>query len=64
VEPPKILPGEVLISADSAVYQAKIINYCHDNGIAFAIGADLNQVVVSQNGAIYKQDLVSPANYL
>ena len=28
--------------ADSASYQASIINYCHDNGIKFAIGADLD----------------------
>jgi hypothetical protein len=34
--------------ADSAAYQAEIINYCHDNGIEFAIGADLDQAVVSQ----------------
>jgi len=33
--------------ADSAAYQAEIINYCDGNGIAFAIGADLDQAVVS-----------------
>jgi len=34
--------------ADSASYQAEIINYCNDNGIEFAIGADLDQAVVRQ----------------
>lgn len=33
--------------ADSAAYQAEIINYCDGNGIEFAIGADLDQAVVS-----------------
>lgn len=32
--------------ADSAAYQAEIINYCEGNGIEFAIGADLDQAVV------------------
>jgi len=31
--------------ADSAAYQAKVINYCHDNGIAYAIGGDLDEAV-------------------
>ncbi len=30
---------------DSAAYQAKVINYCQDNGIKYAIGADLDQAV-------------------
>ncbi|WP_435549165.1 IS1380-like element ISDssp4 family transposase, partial [Desulfobacterium sp. N47] len=34
--------------ADSAAYQADIINYCHGNGIKFAIGADLDKAVVRQ----------------
>lgn len=34
--------------ADSASYQADIINHCNDNGIEFGIGADLDQAVVSQ----------------
>jgi hypothetical protein len=31
--------------ADSAAYQAKVINHCHDNGIAYAIGGDLDEAV-------------------
>lgn len=34
------------VRADSAAYQARIINYCNENGIRFAIGADLDQAVV------------------
>jgi len=34
--------------ADSASYQAEIINYCNDNQIEFAIGADLDQAVLRQ----------------
>jgi Transposase DDE domain group 1 len=34
--------------ADSASYQAEIINYCYDRGIEFAIGADLDKAVVRQ----------------
>ncbi len=36
------------LRADSASYQAEIINYCYDNGIEFAIGANLDQAVVRQ----------------
>ena len=32
--------------SDSAAYQGKIIDYCEDNGIEFAIGADLDEAVV------------------
>ena len=32
--------------ADSAAYQAAVINYCESQGITFAIGADLDQAVV------------------
>jgi hypothetical protein len=32
--------------ADSAAYQAKVINHCQDKGIEFAIGADLDKAVV------------------
>ena len=32
--------------ADSASYQAKIINYCQSKGIKFAIGADMDKAVV------------------
>ncbi len=31
--------------ADSAAYQADVINYCDDNGIAYAIGGDLDAAV-------------------
>jgi hypothetical protein len=31
--------------ADSAAYQANVINYCQDNGIAYAIGGDLDEAV-------------------
>jgi hypothetical protein len=31
--------------ADSAAYQAKVLNYCQDNGIEFGIGADLDKAV-------------------
>ena len=33
--------------SDSAAYQAKVINYCQANGIAYAIGGDLDQAVKS-----------------
>lgn len=36
------------LRADSAAYQAGIMNYCHDKGIVYAIGADLDQAVVRQ----------------
>ena len=31
--------------ADSAAYQAKVINYCQNNGIEYAIGGDLDEAV-------------------
>ena len=34
--------------ADSAAYQANIINYCEGKGIRYAIGADLDQAVMRQ----------------
>jgi len=34
------------LRADSAAYQAEVINYCERKGIAFAIGADLDKAVV------------------
>ena len=33
------------LRADSAAYQAKIFNWCAENGVAFAIGADLDYAV-------------------
>jgi hypothetical protein len=34
--------------ADSAAYQAEIINYCSAKGIKYAVGADLDQAVMRQ----------------
>ena len=34
------------LRSDSAAYQAEIINYCEEQGIQFAIGADLDEAVV------------------
>lgn len=42
--------------ADSAAYQAEIINYCNENGIDFAIGADLDSAVVSQIQSLQDRD--------
>lgn len=33
--------------SDSAAYQSQVINYCQGNGIEYAIGADLDQAVVT-----------------
>ena len=33
------------LRADSASYQAKVINYCEEKGIELAIGADLDRAV-------------------
>lgn len=41
--------------ADSAAYQADVINYCHDKGIAYAIGGDLDAAVKKAIQAI-KED--------
>jgi hypothetical protein len=38
--------------ADSASYQADIINYCHDEGIDFAIGGDQDKAVMNQINSI------------
>jgi len=42
--------------ADSAAYQADIINYCDDKGIKYAIGADLDEAVVRQINSIGNSD--------
>lgn len=42
--------------ADSASYQAAIINYCNENGILFAIGGDLDEAVVRQIGSLGEDD--------
>lgn len=42
--------------ADSAAYQAQIINYCNAKQIEYAIGADLDQAVVRQIKSIGSSD--------
>jgi len=42
--------------ADSAAYQAEIINYCNENGIDFAIGADLDSAVARQIQSLQNRD--------
>lgn len=42
--------------ADSAAYQAQIINYCDEEGIAYAIGTDLDEAVVRQIKSIGNSD--------
>ena len=42
--------------ADSAAYQADIINYCSKNEILFAIGGDLDQAVVRQINGLGEND--------
>jgi hypothetical protein len=44
------------LRSDSAAYQAEIINYCEENGIQFAIGADLDTSVLTVIAAIPKDD--------
>ena len=44
------------LRSDSAAYQAEIINYCEQEGIQCAIGADLDEAVVGAIGAIPKGD--------
>lgn len=44
------------LRSDSAAYQADIINYCEQNRIQFAIGADLDEAVLEAIGAIPDKD--------
>jgi hypothetical protein len=44
------------LRSDSAAYQAEIINYCEDNGIQFAIGADLDEAVLNAIKTIPEDD--------
>ena len=44
------------LRADSAAYQAKVINYCQSNKIAFGIGADLDIAVLKGIKNIKKED--------
>jgi hypothetical protein len=53
------MPKEKTITAlrsDSAAYQAEIINYCEQEGIHFAIGADLDEAVVGAIKAISEKE--------
>jgi len=44
------------LRSDSAAYQADIINYCEESGIHFAIGADLDEAVLTAIEAIPEND--------
>lgn len=44
------------LRSDSAAYQAEIINYCEQNRIQFAIGADCDEAVLEAIGAIPDKD--------
>jgi len=44
------------LRSDSAAYQAEVINYCEENGIEFAIGADLDEAVVGAIRSIPKEE--------
>ncbi len=44
------------LRSDSAAYQAEIINYCEQNRIQFAIGADLDEAVLKAIAAIRDKD--------
>jgi hypothetical protein len=44
------------LRSDSAAYQAEVINYGEENGIEFAIGADLDEAVVAAIRSIPKED--------
>jgi hypothetical protein len=44
------------LRSDSAAYQAEIINYCEQNRIQFAIGADCDEAVLKAIGAIPDKD--------
>ena len=44
------------LRSDSAAYQASIFNWCDDNSVSFAIGADLDRAVVETIGAMGKDE--------
>jgi hypothetical protein len=50
------------LRSDSAAYQADIINYCEQNGIQFAIGADCDEAVLEAIRAIPDKDWKSYKN--
>jgi hypothetical protein len=50
------------LRADSAAYQAEVINHCRDHGMEFAIGADLDEAVVRQINGLGSSDWRSYQN--
>lgn len=44
------------VRADSATYQAAVFNWCEQNGVRFAIGADLDAAVLALIRAIPEED--------
>jgi len=50
------------LRSDSAAYQAEIINYCEQNRIQFAIGADLDEALLKAIGVIPDKDWVPYKN--
>ena len=50
------------LRADSAAYQAGLLDYCHDHGIAYAVGAALDRAVMEQIGRIGVTDWCSYQN--
>jgi len=50
------------LRSDSAAYQAEIVNYCEQNRIQFAIGADCDEAVLKAIGAIPDKDWVPYKN--
>jgi len=50
------------LRSESAAYQAEIINYCEQNRIQFAIGADLDEAVLEAIRAIRDKDWVPYKN--
>lgn len=50
------------LRADSAAYQAGLLDYCHDHGIAYAVGAPLDPAVMEQIGCIGETDWCSYQN--
>jgi len=50
------------LRSDSAAYQADIINYCEQEGIQFAIGADRDEAVLKAIRAIPDKDWVPYKN--
>jgi hypothetical protein len=44
------------LRADSAAYQAAVLNHCEQEGMGFAIGADLDKAVVEQIRAVEEKE--------